>query len=173
VTAPARTLIDLAGVTDAVITERALNEARVRKLVSDAEIYAALDRCRGRTGTAMIRGLLQEEAETGFSRSEAERRLQSIIEQARLPRPHMNARVAGYEVDAVWPAARLVVEVDGYRFHGHPAAFERDRRKDQDLAAAGYQVIRVTWRQLNRQPLLVAARIAQALGRAGPGPEAV
>jgi very-short-patch-repair endonuclease len=116
-------------------------------------------------GTATIRALLEPAAETGFSRSEAERRLGAIVEQARLPRPQTNVRVAGYEVDALWPAARLVVEVDGYRFHGHPAAFERDRRKDQDLTAAGYQVIRVTWRQICHQPLLVAARIAQALAR--------
>jgi very-short-patch-repair endonuclease len=36
------------------------------------------------------------------------------------------------------------VEVDGYGVHGHRAAFERDRRRDQVLAAAGYTVLRVT-----------------------------
>jgi hypothetical protein len=30
-----------------------------------------------------------------------------------------------------------VIEVDGYQFHGHQAAFERDRAKDQALIAAG------------------------------------
>jgi hypothetical protein len=38
-------------------------------------------------------------------------------------------------------------------------------RRDQDLVAAGHQVVRVTWRQIRHQPLLVAARIAQALAR--------
>jgi hypothetical protein len=31
------------------------------------------------------------------------------------------------------------------------------------LAAAGYRVIRITWRQLAHQPLLLAAQLAQAL----------
>jgi len=60
-------------------------------------------------------------------------------------------------------AQKLVIEMDGWTFHGHRAAFERDRDRDQKLVAAGYQVIRVTWRQLEREPLMVVARIAQAL----------
>lgn len=59
-----------------------------------------------------------------------------------------------------WPAAKLVVEVDGYHAHGHRAAFERDRRKQAELVAAGYRVIRITWRQLTEQPLVVAAVVA-------------
>jgi len=43
--------------------------------------------------------------------------------------------------------AKLIVEVDGHAFHGHRAAFEHDRRRDQVLAGAGYRVIRVTWRR--------------------------
>jgi hypothetical protein len=94
VTAPARTLIDVAG--DAgVDAAAALNEARVLRLVTDAAIRAALGRCPGRTGTATIRALLQQEAETGFSRSQAECRPHAIVEQARLPRPQTNVRVAG------------------------------------------------------------------------------
>ncbi len=43
------------------------------------------------------------------------------------------------------------------------AAFERDRRRDRTHVAAGYRVIRVTWRQLQDEPLTVIASIAQAL----------
>jgi very-short-patch-repair endonuclease len=57
-----------------------------------------------------------------------------------------------------------VLEIDGYAFHGHRGAFEANRRRDQVLVAAGYRVIRVTWRQLCEEPLAVAVRIAQALG---------
>lgn len=56
-----------------------------------------------------------------------------------------------------------MLEVDGFRFHGSRAAFERDRRRDQRLAAAGFQVIRITWRQLEQEPMAVVARLAQAL----------
>jgi very-short-patch-repair endonuclease len=74
-------------------------------------------------------------------------------------------RVAGYEVDLFWPEQRLVVEIDGYQFHGHRRAFERDRRKQMALVAAGFTVIRVTWRQLCQEPMVVVGAIARALGR--------
>ena len=98
-------------------------------------------------GTRALRALQSDNA-SGFTRSAAERMLRGLIRAANLPRPRFNARLAGYEVDAVWPDRRLVVEVDGYAYHGHRAQFERDRRKDLALTAAGYRVIRVSWRQL-------------------------
>jgi very-short-patch-repair endonuclease len=60
----------------------------------------------------------------------------------------------------------LIVEVDGYRFHGHRAAFERDRRRDRTLRAAGYEVIRFTWRALREEPFGVVADLTRALSRA-------
>jgi very-short-patch-repair endonuclease len=101
-----------------------------------------------------------------MTRSEAERRLLTLIERAALPRPRTNTRVGRYEVDALWPETRLIVEVDGFAFHGTRAAFERDRRRDADLTAMGFRVVRVTWRQLVDEPHLVVARLAGALARA-------
>jgi very-short-patch-repair endonuclease len=166
VTAPARTLIDWAsGVSDDALGQ-ALNQARVLGLVRDSEIEAAIARCPTRTGTARMRRVLIAEGTSGFTRSEAERLLLALLRQAKLSPPETNVRLLGYEVDFLWRAERLVVEVDGAAFHGHRRAFERDRGRDQVLVAAGYRVIRVTWRQLEREPLAVLARIAQALGAA-------
>jgi hypothetical protein len=53
--------------------------------------------------------------------------------------------------------------VDGYKFHGHRGAFERDRRKGLALAAAGHGVVRITWRQLAYEELFLAAHLGQAL----------
>ncbi|MEA2241128.1 MAG: hypothetical protein QOD24_684, partial [Solirubrobacteraceae bacterium] len=39
----------------------------------------------------------------------------------------------------------------------------RDRLRDARLQAAGYRVMRITWRQLSEQPEAVVARVAQAL----------
>lgn len=161
VTAPARTLLDLAGVSPLHDVERALAEARVRKLVTDRAIAQAISRAHGRKGTAVLEYLLH--AEPTLTRSEAERRLRRLILDGGLPPPETNVRLLGFEVDFVWPGAKLVVEVDGHAFHAHRAAFERDRKRDQALVAAGFRVIRVTWRQLEREPLAVLARIAQAL----------
>jgi very-short-patch-repair endonuclease len=87
----------------------------------------------------------------------------ALLAAAQLPVPEVNTHLHGFEVDFLWRAQRLVVEFDGRQFHGHEAAFERDRRRDQVLLAAGYRVLRVTWRQLLDEPLAVAVRIGQAL----------
>jgi very-short-patch-repair endonuclease len=164
VTAPARTAIDFAGIADSDDElERAVSEARARRLIKDGEIEQALARAGNHRGVAAMRAFLEGERETGFTRKEAERRMRRITREAGLPQPLCNARVGRYEVDFLWPAQRLVVEVDGYAFHGHRRAFERDRHKDQVLVAAGYRVMRVTWRQIRDEPLRVAAAIASAL----------
>ena len=71
--------------------------------------------------------------------------------------------MAGYEVDAYWPAHRLIVEVDGYRFHSGRQAFERDRRKDAALQAAGNRVVRVTWSRLTNEPYSLSAQFGALL----------
>lgn len=163
VTRAARIVGDLAPRLASAELEQLLIDARVARLVSDRELHAVLSRVPGRRGAARLRALLAEEAEEGYSRSRAERLLRSLIRSSGLPLPVFNEPLHGFTVDAHWRAQRVVVEVDGRRFHGHAAAFERDRRRDQILAAAGYRVIRVTWRQLTREPIAVAVRLAQAL----------
>ena len=75
----------------------------------------------------------------------------------------MNARVAGYEVDAYWPAHRLIVEVDGYKYHRTRRRFESDRRKDAALTTAGYRVIRITATRLRDAPHAVSAQLGALL----------
>jgi very-short-patch-repair endonuclease len=100
--------------------------------------------------------------EPALTRSQAERGLLELIRAARLPRPETNVRVERHEVDFLWRAARLVAEVDGYAFHGTRGAFERDRRRDADLQAAGWRVLRITWRRLAEEPEAVVATLARA-----------
>jgi very-short-patch-repair endonuclease len=165
VTSPARTVIDCAarqGIDDL------LNEARVQKLVTNDALHAAMGRSPRRHGTARVRARLAAEQGPAFDRSRAERILRCIIEEGGLPWPQFNTYVLGFEADAYWPDHGVVVEVDGYDSHGHRAAFERDRLRDQTLTAAGYVVIRVTWHQLLGQTLGVAVRLATTLTRRAP-----
>jgi very-short-patch-repair endonuclease len=166
-TSPARALVDLAASAAPDEVERALAEARARRLVTDSRLSDTLNRARNRAGVAAVRALLRHQAGPRLTRSEAERRLLRLIRAASLPEPETNARVEGFEVDLLWPEARLIVEVDGFAFHGHRAAFERDRQRDMMLRDRGFEVIRVTWKQLVDQPLVVIAHIARALERAG------
>jgi very-short-patch-repair endonuclease len=160
VTSPARTLLDVASSMPAVELARLVEEAQVQRLVTRAELIAEAS---GRPGTAALRAVLQREDQPSLTRSEAERRLLALIRAARLPAPVTNARVGRAEVDMLWRRERLIVEVDGFAFHGSRAAFERDRRRDAQLLALGYRVLRITWRQLVEEPEAVIAAIAAAL----------
>ncbi len=55
------------------------------------------------------------------------------------------------------------MEIDGWKYHSTRAAFERDRRRDADLDAAGLRVIRVTWRQIVDEHEALVARLVRAL----------
>jgi len=164
-TAPARTLLDLGTLLSPRALEQAVAEARARRLVSSGVLLAALDRAPKRRGAAALRALLRQESGPALTRSEAEERLLALVRAEGLPLPESNVRVGAYEVDFLWRAQRLVVEVDGYAFHSSPAAFERDRVRDADLGDAGFRVRRVTWRQLTEDPDGVKRMLRRALAR--------
>ena len=163
VTTPARTLLDLAAVAPRDTLERLIEEAQVQNVASSTELLAMAARGAGRRGVPLFREVVDILDEPLFTRSEAERRLGMLCRSAALPLPRMNTRRAGWEVDAVWDAQRLVVEVDGRKYHAPASQFERDRRKDGELMLAGYRVLRITWRRLTREPEQVIALIAAAL----------
>ena len=102
-----------------------------------------------------------------FTRSELEERFLRFLSQRRLPRPELNAPIAlrgGFvEVDCLWRRARVIAELDGRAVHGTAAAFERDRARDRALNAAGWRVVRITWRQLSEVPRELAADIGVLL----------
>jgi very-short-patch-repair endonuclease len=68
-------------------------------------------------------------------------------------------------IDFLWPRERVALEADSYEFHGTRQAFERDRRRDQLLRLAGYEPLRITWRQLSRHPEQVEELLRELLGR--------
>jgi very-short-patch-repair endonuclease len=78
--------------------------------------------------------------------------------------PAVNVHVGTIEVDFLFPRERLVVETDGWHFHGHPA-FERYRRRDAELTRAAYRVLRFTHRQIATEPRSIAATVAAALAQ--------
>lgn len=158
----ARTLLDLAKTADARELERALAEALARGLTTRRKVRRLLERHPGARGSRVLHALLDDDS-PARTRSEAEEAFYALVREAGLPLPHVNARVEGLEVDFYWPSERLVVEIDGAAYHRSRLAFERDRRRDGTLLAAGLRVYRVTWRQLQEQRLPVLARVVQLL----------
>ena len=166
VTKVARTLFDLAEVVDFRRLERAWEEADRLKLLEIKAMERVVERGYGRHALKPIRRLLAEARAVPITRSALEDRFTAFCRERNFPEPATNVTVLGYEVDAFWPDKRLVVELDGFAYHGHRAAFERDRARDAALQAAGYGVIRLTHRRLQRETEAVDRELRLALGRA-------
>ena len=83
-----------------------------------------------------------------------------------------NARVrtpaGSWTVDLLFPAQRLVIEVDGYEFHSGPRPFEHDRHRQNALHLAGYRVLRFTWAMITTDLGGVLATIRSALADTAP-----
>lgn len=163
VTNVARTIVDLGTVLSVDALERVTAEAFALHRCSAAQVRAAMDRAPGSRGTRVVRAVLERAEGPRRTRSEAERRFLSVVRAAGLGDPRMNVRIGGYEVDAVWPDERVIVEIDGYAFHGSRRRFERDRRRDAELQAAGWLVFRTTWRGITDEALATTARLASVL----------
>lgn len=170
VTTVARTLVDLGEVLATDALTKVLGEAERRGKLDVTGVEEALERRRGRRGpaTARLRAALEELGHHGatLTRSALEDRFLSLIDAHDLPRPATNMRVAGYEGDAVWSQARLVVELDGWEFHRSRSAFQRDREKANLWTAAGWTVLRFTHDDVVRRPRATAAAIAAQVSRA-------
>lgn len=163
VTAPVRTLVDLAGEVRSAVLERMVSAADRTGLLDGVDLETALRRYAGHAGIGALR-MLWASGGVAFTRSELEERFLTLIRDGGLPEPATNVRVAGLEVDALWRAEALVAEVDGFGVHRGRAAFERDRRRDAVLVAAGYRVARFTWTEVTTRGLVVLARLARAIG---------
>lgn len=168
VTSLSRTLLDLAEVVSPTQLQRAYEQAARLELLDLIAIERLLARSNGRRGVGRLRDLLAyDPARAARTRSELERLFLDLVRDASLPNPMVNAVVAGFEVDAYWPRARLIVELDGYAFHSGRAAFERDREKLTQLRLAGLDVLTFTYRQVTECPAWVAGAIDRILSREG------
>lgn len=167
VTTAARTLFDLASRIAGRDLERLIAEALSRRVTSQAALATLMQRYEHRPAARRLSMFLDGDRQPALSRSAAEDAFLVLTGKAQLPRPEANVRVEGHEVDFYWRTERLVVEMDGFAYHGSRRSFERDRRRDAVLAAAGLRVMRVTWRQLEDEREALLVRLAQALARSG------
>jgi very-short-patch-repair endonuclease len=146
VTTPARTIADL---------RAGLPAHELRRAVRQAEVL-------GLALGSMVEG--------DGTRSELEFRFLYLCRRHRLPTPEVNARIGSMTIDFLWRQGRLIVETDGYRYHRGRAAFEDDRSRDLQLRSMGYEVIRLSHRQVVDQPTKVAAVLKRLLESRPPRP---
>jgi predicted transcriptional regulator of viral defense system/very-short-patch-repair endonuclease len=170
VTTVARTLVDLAEVLAHQALTKVCGEAERQGKLDLKAIEESIGRVRGRRGNGIagLRAALAELAAYGatLTRSHLEDQFLSLLDAHDLPRPATNAYVAGYEVDAVWHAHRVAVELDGWGAHKTRRAFQHDRTKGNAIQAARYTLLCFTHPDVVRRPHDVAAEIAAQLSRA-------
>lgn len=164
ITTVPRTILDLAAVLDVRGIERAINEAEIRRHWDELSLHDLLHRYRGRPGTKTARAALHKRSEgTTVTKSDLEELFIAFADSAGLPPPETNAYVEGIEVDCVWRAQRLIVEVDSWEIHRTRAAFERDREKSRILQAAGWRCVPITYLQLKHASSEVARDVRRLL----------
>jgi len=173
VTNPLRTMVDLAAVVSPDVVEDALDAGLAwPSLFSVKAVKAALEELsqHGRAGAGVLRKVLAErELGDAVSDSQLERRMAGLLRRAGLPPAVFHFVVctpAGLflaEVDFAYPDVKLAVEVDGFGVHGTPRAMAKDFVRQNGLVPYGWRVLRFTWRQVVREPEMVAAAIAAAL----------
>ncbi len=168
VTGVSRTLFDLAGRGGSQEIERALHEAEVRRLDDRLSLDDLITRYPRRAGAARVRAALaNRRIGSTATRNDLEELFLALLRNRDLPRPEINVwLVVGgdtFEVDCLWRDPRLVVELDGRSAHDTVRAFEQDRRRDRVLQAAGWRVLRITWRQLHDEPDAIATDLSTLL----------
>jgi hypothetical protein len=162
-----QTLLDIASVVRFTELRRALAEAEYLRLVALDEVDAVLG--RGKPGSAALRAALQcHRPELARTKSRMEERFVLLCERYSLPPPAVNVWIGRWQVDAVWFERKVAVELDSHAAHDLPSRLEEDHQRDLDLRAAGYTVLRYTWRQLRDMPELVIADLRRhGVGDAG------
>jgi predicted transcriptional regulator of viral defense system len=165
-TTVARTQLDIAEVVNRRGLERLFDQAEIVEAFDLRKLENQLDRNASRRGARLVRAVLAEHyVGRTPTWSELEEAFLALTRTAGLPDPEVNVFIVvpdggpAIRVDFLWRARRLVVETDGHTTHHTRQAFERDRRNDQRLTAAGYTPIRTTWRQITRESEELAARL--------------
>ena len=162
VTTVPRTLVDLAALLDAGDLARACHEAGVRHHTTPAQVEAVLARRPRSPGAAKLRAVLRGDVRVTLSRLE-ERFLELLGEEG-LELPHTNRPAGTRRVDCRWPAHRLTVELDSYRFHNSRHAWEQDRRREREARARGDEFRRYTWEDVFERPGPMLAELRDLIG---------
>jgi len=161
-----RTLCDL-GAVDRRSVDGALGHALTTKMVTLAAMEAtlALHARSGRSGVVALRSAIDAwSIDSRPADSVLEPAMRRLIERHALPPVEFHARVAGWEVDFRFVGTPVIVECDGWTFHGlRRDQFERDRLRDAELISDGWVILRFSYRSITSHGATVARRIRAAL----------
>lgn len=167
VTSLPRTLLDLAAAVRFEWLEKMIERSEDLELFDLRAVEELLERMVGHHGHRRLRKAIALYKPSSFTRSGLEKRFLELCLEAGLLQPRANFVVHGFELDCYWPEFRFAVELDVFETHGTRAAFERDRKRQEDLLLHGIAMTRVTGPCLEREPGEVIRRVARLLEQRG------
>jgi very-short-patch-repair endonuclease len=162
----ARSLVDAAAWTASDRGTQAVLAAGVQqRLVRVEDLRAVVARNQRLQRRAVISGTLDDIAGGAHALSELD--FTRLLHRHRLPAPDRQARREDSTgrrrwLDAVWEAARLIVEVDGIH-HMEASQYWADMDRDNDFTLNGYRVLRFPAFVVRHNPVYVAGKIRCAL----------
>ncbi len=158
-TAVARTALDLGRVAPEL-----LPEALVGALRRGHDVDALHAGARRGRGVVAVRSAI-EELVPGLAHtlSELEVRFGRLLRAGGLPACDFNREVGTDLVDCTWPGHRLVVELDGRRWHEH--RFVQDRERDRRRLLEGSVPFRYAWGDVTARRPATTNEVAEALAR--------
>jgi hypothetical protein len=136
---------------------RACHEAGVRHGTTPRQVDAVLARRPNARGARALRSVLHGDVQVTLSKLEA--RFLALLREQGLALPDTNRPAGTRRVDCRWPAYRLTVELDGYRYHRSRHAWEQDRRREREARARGDEFRRYTYGDVLESPNLMLAEL--------------
>jgi very-short-patch-repair endonuclease len=151
------TVLEVAARDGAALLDRALQQRQV----TYPQLQTAFARMKGGRGATRASALLRAAA-IGAD-STAERLLLRILRGAGITGWVLGHRVGRWKLDVAFPERKVAIEFDSWAWHTEHDRFVDDRRKTNDLLAAGWTPLRFTWRDLTETPEQVLAHVRRAL----------
>ena len=176
VTAPARTLIDLAAMAPRDVLTAALDGALRDGLISEDFLHRRIHalRGKGRHGIPNLLAVIEGVEITRGAHSWLEREVLRLLDAAGVT-PPMPQQVLGrrgdrlIRVDFRFPGTPLVVEALGYRWHRTGAQMRIDAERMNRLTMDGYLVLQFTYSHVVERPDYVVQGIVEGLRRCARG----
>ena len=167
ITTVERTIIDLWPHLSPRARSRLLREGLRLGATAAPRMQSAIRAHRGRRGVASLRVEVEKLAGLRLERcrSDAEAWAVALIADAGLAAPARQRGIAGEEADLSWPAARLIIELDGPSYH---VLRDTDIRKMKAWRAAGFDVQRLPTPAVYAEPERLLAMVPRP--NVGPTP---
>jgi very-short-patch-repair endonuclease len=169
VTTPDKTLLDLGTVLSIDRVEQALEDALRRRLTSLPRLRWLVRNSPNARGITALRSLLDLRPKGWRPTDSAlEVEMLQLLRAAGLPKPDVQCPILyGRRVvaraDFAYPQAKLVIEVEGYRYHSGREAWTSDLARRNLLARLGWRILHVTYDDLRARPGEICVDIARMI----------